>query len=83
MSLVGGVRSLADMETVLAAGFDMVSLSRALIAEPDFVPKELAGGDKSICISCCRCFVLPEMHKGMRCVWQWKKARAAAKAAEK
>lgn len=83
MSLVGGVRSLADMETVLAAGFEMVSLSRSFIVEPDFIPKELAGGDKSICISCCRCFVLPEMHAGMRCVWQWKKARAAAKAAKK
>ena len=82
MSLVGGVRSLADMETVLAAGFEMVSLSRTLIAEPDFIQKELAGGEKSICVSCCRCFVLPEMHKGMRCVWQWKKARAAAKAAK-
>jgi len=79
MSLVGGVRSLADMETVLAAGFEMASLSRSLIAEPDFITKELAGGDRSICISCCRCFVLPEMHAGMRCVWQWKKARAAAK----
>ena len=79
MSLVGGVRSLTDMEAVLAAGFEMVSLSRALIAEPDFLPKTLAGGEKSICISCCRCFVLPEVHAGMRCVWQWKKARAAKK----
>ena len=79
MSLVGGVRSLADMEAVLAAGFEMVSLSRALIAEPDFVTKAIVGGEASICVSCCRCFVLPEMHKGMRCVWQWKKARAAAK----
>ena len=81
MSLVGGVRSLSDMETVLAHGFEMVSLSRSLIAEPDFVTKVLAGGEKSTCVSCCRCFVLPEMHKGMRCVWQWKKARAAARAA--
>ena len=82
MSLVGGVRSLSDMETVLAHGFEMVSLSRSLIAEPDFVTKALAGGEKSTCVSCCRCFVLPEMHKGMRCVWQWKKARAAARAAK-
>ena len=82
MSLVGGVRSLADMERVLAAGFELVSLGRALIAEPDFLRKELAGGAPSICVSCCRCFVLPEMHKGMRCVWQWKKARAAARAAK-
>ena len=82
MSLVGGVRSLADMEAVLAHGFEMVSLSRALIAEPDFVTKALASGEPSNCVSCCRCFVLPEMHSGMRCVWQWKKARAAARAAK-
>ena len=67
---------------MLAHGFEMVSLSRSLIAEPDFVMKALAGGEKSTCVSCCRCFVLPEMHKGMRCVWQWKKARAAARAAK-
>ena len=80
MSLVGGVRSLADMERVLAAGFELVSLGRALIAEPDFLRKELAGGAPSICVSCCRCFVLPEMHPGYRCVWQWKEARAKARA---
>ena len=80
LSLVGGVRSLADMERVLAAGFELVSLGRALIAEPDFLRKELAGGAPSICVSCCRCFVLPEMHPGYRCVWQWKEARAKARA---
>ena len=80
MSLVGGVRSLTDMERVLGAGFELVSLGRALIAEPEFLGKALAGGEGSICISCCRCFVLPEMHKGYRCVWQWKAARAKAHA---
>ena len=76
MSLVGGVRSLADMEEVLSAGIDMVSLSRALIAEPDFVTKQLAGGDASICVSCCRCFVLPAMRPGVRCVQAWRKLQA-------
>ena len=80
MSLVGGVRSLTDMERVLGAGFELVSLGRALIAEPEFLGKALAGGERSICISCCRCFVLPEMHPGYRCVWQWKEARAKARA---
>ena len=68
MSLVGGVRSRHDMEQVLAAGLDMVSLGRPLIAEPDFIPKSLAGQEKSKCVSCCRCFVIPHMHPGVRCV---------------
>lgn len=79
LSLVGGVRSLADMETVIEAGIACVSLGRALIAEPDFVTKELSGGEKSICLSCSRCFVLPHMHPGIRCVWVWKKERAKMK----
>lgn len=81
MSLVGGVRSLADMEKVISAGIECVSLGRALIAEPDFVKKELAGGEKSICVSCSRCFVLPHMHPGIRCIWAWKKERARRKKA--
>ena len=76
MSLVGGVRSLADMEQVIARGMDMVSLGRPLIAEPDFVTKVLQGQEKSIWISCSRCFVMPHMHPGVRCVWEWKKLRA-------
>jgi 2,4-dienoyl-CoA reductase-like NADH-dependent reductase (Old Yellow Enzyme family) len=80
MSLVGGVRSLDDMEKVLASGLDMVSLGRALIAEPDFLQRSLANRQaRSICVSCSRCFVLPQMHPGVRCVWEWKKIRAAAK----
>ena len=79
MSLVGGVRSLADMEVVLARGLDAVSLGRALIAEPDFLAKSLAGAEKSICVSCSRCFVLPHMHPGIRCVWAWKAEKARQK----
>ena len=79
LSLVGGIRSLADMEAVLAAGIDAVSLGRALIAEPDFVPKALAGEQKSICVSCSRCFVLPNMHPGIRCIWAWKEEKARRK----
>ena len=72
MSLVGGVRTLADMEEVLARGIDMVSLGRPLVCEPDLLPKLLAGQEKSKCLSCNRCFVLPHMHAGMRCIWQRK-----------
>ena len=80
LSLVGGVRSASDMEKVLNSGIDMVSVGRPLIAEDDFVQKTLAGGEKSICVSCNRCFVIPNKHPNIRCVWQKKKARAAAQA---
>ncbi len=83
MSLVGGARSLQDMEKVLASGIDMVSLGRPLIAEPDFVAKSLEGQEKSSCVNCCRCFVLPHMTPGVRCVLQWKKIKAEQKKAEK
>lgn len=83
MSLVGGIRSRADMEAVMASGIECLSLGRSLIAEPDFVTKQLAGGDPSICVSCNRCFVLPDMHPGVRCVWQWKRIRAAERAKKK
>lgn len=83
VSLVGGVRSREDMEKVLSSGIELVSLSRALIAEPDFITKILANDEKSICISCCRCFVLPHMHPGVRCVQTWKGMRAKARAQKK
>ncbi len=81
MSLVGGVRSLAEMEKVIESGLDMVSLSRALIAEPDFLKQvHLDTEHESPCLSCNRCFVLPNMHPGVRCVREWKKIRDRRKA---
>lgn len=82
MSLVGGVRSQEDMITVLSSGIECVSLSRALIAEPDFLTHTAACGEKSKCISCCRCFVLPDMHPGMRCILAFKAARDKARRTE-
>lgn len=70
LSLVGGVRSLADMEKVLASGIDMVSLGRPLICEPDLFPKLLAGQEKAKCLSCNRCFALPHIKPGLRCVFE-------------
>lgn len=64
--LVGGIRSIKDMETVLEEGIDMVSLSRPLICEPDLFPKLRAGQEKAQCISCNCCFTLPKT-LGKRC----------------
>lgn len=68
LSLVGGIRSIEHMEQVLAAGLDMVSLGRPLIAEPDFIDKLLEGQQKAKCVSCNRCFVMPKLKPGIRCV---------------
>ncbi|MPM22299.1 Metal reductase [bioreactor metagenome] len=56
--LVGGVRTLDDMEVVLRGGIDLVALSRPLICEPDLIPRLLSGQEKSACISCSKCFPL-------------------------
>jgi 2,4-dienoyl-CoA reductase-like NADH-dependent reductase (Old Yellow Enzyme family) len=65
--LVGGLRSRAVMEQVLAQGVDLVSLSRPLIREPD-LPKRLRSGEADIaaCVSCNRCWPL-EPGEGVSC----------------
>lgn len=65
--LVGGIRSFNDMETVLSAGIDMVSMARPFISEPDFIPKLLTGQKKSNCISCNNCHGM-YLSEGRRCV---------------
>lgn len=64
--LVGGVRTLKDMEQVIESGIDMVSLCRPLICEPDLIPKLAAGQEKARCISCSKCFGL-YTQTGKRC----------------
>ena len=55
--LVGGLRSTAVMESLIADGTaDMVSLSRPFVREPDLVNKLAAGQKKSTCVSCNACF---------------------------
>jgi len=62
--LVGGLRSRAVMEDMLASGCaDMVSLCRPLIREPDLVVKFREGGQEAECTSCNRC----SDESGVRC----------------
>lgn len=63
---VGGVRTQEDMDAVLDAGMDFISLSRPFIAQPDLI-KHLKAGEASSCVSCSKCFVLWE-REGRRCV---------------
>ncbi|MGC8960158.1 MAG: NADH:flavin oxidoreductase [Chloroflexia bacterium] len=68
MSLVGGMRSRAVMEEVLAQGFDFVSLGRPLIRQPN-LPRLLEQGqvDAASCISCNRCLLAMVQQTGVRC----------------
>lgn len=55
--LVGGLRSLSVMESVVNSGIcDLVALSRPLIEEPDLVVRFRNGQSKASCISCNACF---------------------------
>ncbi len=68
--LVGGMRSLEKMESVLEAGAaDYFSMSRPLIREPD-LPRRWASGDRAraACVSCSGCSVPARKGQGIRCV---------------
>lgn len=64
--LVGGIRSLTEMDKVLDAGLDMVSLSRPFICQPDII-KRLKDGESARCIGCFGCFSCFQK-TGKRCV---------------
>lgn len=54
--LVGGIRSVDDMQRALDAGMDMVSLCRPLICQADAADRFANGQQTSPCVSCNRCF---------------------------
>ena len=65
--LVGGVRTLAQAEEILAAGIDFVSAARPFICQPDFY-KVLERGEDSDCIGCTKCLGNIWNKEGRRCV---------------
>ena len=65
--LVGGIRNLEDMEKVLEAGVDMVSMARPFICEPDLIPRLMGGQENSSCINCNNCHGL-FLREGRRCI---------------
>jgi len=55
--LVGGLRSRARMQTIIAEGdADLLALSRPLIREPDLPRRMQDGQPSATCISCNRCW---------------------------
>jgi 2,4-dienoyl-CoA reductase-like NADH-dependent reductase (Old Yellow Enzyme family) len=66
--LLGGILSLANLETAMREGFDFAAMGRALIADPDLIARMQRGeATRSRCISCNKC--VAEMDRGgVRCV---------------
>ncbi len=70
LMLVGGLRSLEKIETLLAAGeADYFSMSRPLVREPG-LPARWRSGDRAraACESCSGCFGPARKGEGVRCV---------------
>jgi 2,4-dienoyl-CoA reductase-like NADH-dependent reductase (Old Yellow Enzyme family) len=69
---VGGYRSLAVMERVLATGqADAVSLSRPFVNEPDLATRFKGGrSSRAACVSCNRCFLVLGRKEPLRCAFK-------------
>lgn len=67
LMVVGGVRALDQMESILAEGFELLAMARPLIMEPDLIGRmERGEATASRCEPCNKC--IAEMdHGGMRC----------------
>lgn len=63
---VGGIRTPSDIEDLLNAGADAVSMSRPFLQNPHILT-ELAAGRASGCTGCCFCFT-PLKHNGDKTV---------------
>ena len=57
LAVVGGIRTIKDMEDVINAGIDLVSLGRPTIADPKVVQHLMEGDKKVKCISCGKCLL--------------------------
>ncbi|MGN1030237.1 MAG: tRNA-dihydrouridine synthase, partial [Butyricicoccaceae bacterium] len=66
--LVGGIKSLEDMDRALDAGMSMISIARGLLCEPDLILRLKAGQERAKCINCNRCSNLWK-ENGKRCVF--------------
>jgi 2,4-dienoyl-CoA reductase-like NADH-dependent reductase (Old Yellow Enzyme family) len=66
--LVGGVKSLDDIETALGHGFELVAMGRALLHDPALIAKYQAGAKRtSGCIPCNQCVAEMDRAGGVRC----------------
>jgi len=69
LAYLGGAKSLASIETIMAEGFDLVAMGRVLLAENDYVNKLASGTSRdSICTACNRCVAMMYTPGGTSCV---------------
>jgi 2,4-dienoyl-CoA reductase-like NADH-dependent reductase (Old Yellow Enzyme family) len=69
LAYLGGVKSLASIETAMQEGFDAIVMARALIHDPALVNKLQCGElRQSGCTSCNRCVAYIYDPAGTRCV---------------
>jgi len=69
VALVGGIHTLPGARAVVEAGIEFVSLSRALICQPDLIAKFQRGEvAESACTGCSGCFKVFRQ-RPMRCVF--------------
>lgn len=69
---VGGIISAEGVDQVMNAGFDMIAMGRALIAEPDFIKKIKENTEhRSPCDQCNICVGYIDK-KGIECVLEEK-----------
>lgn len=68
LALLGGVSSLANVETAMREGFELIAMARALIADPNLVREWEAGvREQTRCVRCNVC--VAEMDRGgVHCV---------------
>jgi len=69
VAAVGGIRSFATAEELIAQGISLISLCRPLIREPDLINHWQKGHyEPSDCNSCNRCFIPAFKGKGIKCL---------------
>jgi 2,4-dienoyl-CoA reductase-like NADH-dependent reductase (Old Yellow Enzyme family) len=67
--LLGGVKSMDDLETAMAEGFELAAMARALVHDPALVAKYREGSQRtSGCVPCNQCVAEMEREGGVRCV---------------
>ena len=66
--LLGGIKSLDDIDTAMRAGFELVAMGRALIHDPQLIASYAAGVTRdSGCVPCNQCVAEMDREGGVCC----------------
>jgi 2,4-dienoyl-CoA reductase-like NADH-dependent reductase (Old Yellow Enzyme family) len=68
LTLLGGIKSMSDIDTAMAEGFELVAMGRALICDPGLVAKYAAEvARESDCVPCNQCVAEMDREGGVCC----------------